>query len=130
MTAMANWKTAGIDDLRDRARFVSSEEQASVAMSARVAARCLAGIAGYVARRFGLDVMQRTCAELVRHAEAWTTRLGRLPHENGVVTEPTQLIAVVVASILPLAGEKNTRSALAFWATEMDPAVWSVVAEG
>ena len=124
-----HWKTT-IDDLRDRAQSVMTAPAADIgSMSARTAAACLSGIVGLVSRRWGVDVMQRTCADLARHQPAWATSLGRLPTgHDGLLTEPIQLIAVVARSLLPLAGADRLRSALAFWASEDDPAVWNQVA--
>lgn len=121
------WKD-DIDDLRDRAQSVTTEPTDQVSMSARTAAACLSGIVGLIARRWTIDVMQRTCAELARHQIAWESSLGRLPVVNGIVSEPMQLVAVVARSILPLAGVANLRAALSFWASEDDPAVWNTVA--
>ena len=122
------WKD-DIADLRGRAADVLlSDPSANTQMSARTAAACLSGIVGLVARRWTIDVMQRTCADLARSEMSWASSLGRLPHVNGRVSEPTQLVAVVARSILPLAGVDHLRAALAFWASEDDPAVWNAVA--
>ncbi len=125
----ATWKT-DITDLMDRARAVTDAPANDTGtMSARTAAACLSGIVGLVSRRFGVDAMQRTCAELVRYQTAWSTSFGLLPiGHDGVVGESVQLIAVVARSLLPLAGPKNLRDALAFWAIETDPAVWNQIA--
>lgn len=119
------WKD-DITDLKSRAAAVMSATGGE-RMSARAAAACLQGIVGLVARRWTLDAAQRTCAELARHDEAWETRFGRLPHCNGFVSEQVQLIATVARSLLPLSGVDNLRSALSFWASEDDPAVWQAV---
>jgi hypothetical protein len=126
MLAHAYWKDE-IEDLTARAAEVTASIDESK-MSARTAARCLSGICGLVARRWTVDEMQRTCAELVRHERAWATSFGDLPHVNGIVHERTQLVVVVARALLPLAGPANVRSALSFWATESDPAVWAAVA--
>lgn len=125
----AHWKTA-IDDLRDRARAVMAAPAADTgSMSSRTAAACLVGIVGLVSRRWSVDVMQRACADLVRHQMSWATSFGVLPAlHDGMIAEPTQLIAVVARSLLPIAGAENLRAALAFWASEDDPAVWQTLA--
>jgi hypothetical protein len=124
---MQHWKT-DIDDLRGQAQSVlTAPATGSGTVSARTAAACMAGIVSLVSRRFSVDVMQRACADLVRHA-GWDTNLQTLAGHDGVVTEPLQLIAVVARSLLPLAGPDNLRAALAFWASEDDPAVWNRVA--
>lgn len=128
MATDLSWKTK-IDDLRNRAESVA-RASSEAAMSPRTAARCLAGICGHIARRFSLDEMQRTCAELVRHDRAWTTSFGDLPHDNGEVSETTQLVACVARGLLPLAGANGVRDALSFWAVESDPAVWQSIALG
>ena len=124
--ATTHWKTT-IDDLRNCAEAVRTAP-ANCGMSARTAAACLSGIIALVSRRFGVDVMQHTCAELVRCAQAWP-ELGYVPSNyDGRVSEPVQLIAVVARSLLPIAGAENVRAALAFWASEDDPAIWQAVA--
>lgn len=121
------WKDT-ISDLRARALAVSAAP-VDAKMSARTAAACLSGIVGLISRRWTNDVMQRTCAELVRHDPTWATSFGMLPQVNGSVSEPIQLLAVVARSLLPIAGADNLRAALSFWASEDDPATWlSVVA--
>lgn len=127
MTNKVYWRDS-IDDLRNRAQMVAAPSSQS--LSARTAARCLSGVVSVMTRRWSVDLMQRTCAELVRHDEAWATQLGRLPHENGLVSEAMQLLAAIARGILPLAGEDNLRAALSFWATETDPRVWLSIAEG
>lgn len=120
------WKDE-IDDLKGRASNVLAAADGAPELSPRAAARVLLGVVGLVSRKFSVDEMQRTCAALVRHERAWTTKLGDLPHTNGYVSEPTHLIACVAASLLPLAGANGVRDALSFWATEDDPAVWSSI---
>ncbi len=122
-----HWKTA-IDDLRASAQSVTAAPAADTgSMSARTTAACLTGIVGLVSRRFSVDVMQRACADLSRHS--CETSFRELPAgHDGVVPEPVQLIAVVARSLLPIAGVKNLRAALAFWASEDDPAVWQSLA--
>ena len=123
----SHWKT-DIDDLRGQAQAVLVASSSSGPMSARAAASCLSGIVGLVSRRWSVDVMQRVCADLARHV-VHDGRFGALPAgHDGVVSEPIQLIAVVSRSLLPLAGADNLRAALAFWASEDDPAIWNQVA--
>jgi hypothetical protein len=124
------WKD-DIADLRSRAENVfPTASLGDAKLTSLAAARCLHGIVRLVARRWTVDEMQRTCAELVRCDLAWQTSMGVLPHTHGVVSEQTQLIASVVAGILPLASVNAVRDAVSFWATEDDPAVWSAVAKG
>jgi hypothetical protein len=123
-----HWKH-DITDLRSRAAAVMCAESGQSAMSARTAAAVLAGIVGLVSRKWSTDVMQETCAGLVRHDAAWTKSFVELPAGiDGRVTEATQLIACVARSLLPIAGAENLRAALAFWASESDPAVWNEIA--
>lgn len=120
MNTMTHWKT-DIGDLRVRAQAVHG--MATERISARTAARCIRGVIQLVANRFGVDAMQQACADLARNEAVWSSKA--LPTaRDGVVPEPLYLIAVVVQGILPLAGIENTRSALAFWASEDDTAVW------
>lgn len=119
-----------VDDLRSRAENVLSSSAGAPSINTRAAARVLHGIIRVVAMRTSVDQMQRTCAALVRHELAWTTRLSDLPHEHGAVSDATQLIAAVAAALIPLAGVQGVRDALSFWATEDDPSVWAAVASG
>lgn len=118
-------------DLRTLAASVLHADVASPQMSARTAARCLSGIVNLVAQRWGVPVMQKACADLVRYEPAWSSSFGQLPNEGtGYVPEPVQLVAVVARGILTLAGADRMRAALSFWASENDPAVWTSVAGG
>lgn len=122
------WKDE-IDDLRSRAVGVLDAPATAEKLTARTCARCLVGIASLISRRWTVDEMQRTCAELVRFDDAWATSFGRLPLErNGLPSEPMQLLTVVARALLPLAGADNVRAALSFWATESDPGVWTSLA--
>lgn len=117
-----------ISDLRERAVAVMRPDCAPAAMSARQAARCLSGVVALIVRQWSVGDMQRACAELVRHEPAWRTSFGQLPTgDDGAVAEPVVLLAVVARGVLSLAGADNTRDALAFWASESDPAVWTLV---
>jgi len=129
-----HWKH-DITDLRSRAAAVMTCAESAVsilgagAMSARTAAAVLAGIVGLVSRKWSTDVMQESCAGLVRHDAAWAQSFVELPAGiDGRVTEATQLIGCVARSLLPIAGAENLRAALAFWASESDPAVWNEIA--
>lgn len=121
-----HWKT-DITDLRNRA-LACFEPRMAERMSARAAAACLSGIVGHVVRKISLDVAQQTCAELARDERTWRTSFGVLPHDNGYVSEATQLVATVARSLLPIAGADNLRAALSFWACEDDPRIWQSVA--
>lgn len=124
-TSALYWKDK-IDDLRERAGAVAAAP-VDAKMSARTAAACLSGIVSLISRRWTTDVMQRTCAEIVRHEATWSSSFGMLPQVNGSVSEPVQLLAVVARSLLPIAGADNLRAALSFWASEDDPAAWLAV---
>lgn len=134
-----HWKNTA-EDLRSRALHVTSEVAAAMSpltpasrIDARTAAKVLAGIVGHVARTWTVDIMQTACAVLARHEPTWDLsrpNLVALPIENdGSVTEPVKLIALVAHGLLPLAGAANVRNALAFWATEDDPGVWTRIVE-
>lgn len=123
------WKDE-IDDLRSRAVNVTATPATAEKLSARTCARCLMGVVSLISRRWTSDIMQKTCAELVRCEDAWATKFGKMPMVNGLVSEPTQLIAVVARSLLPIAGADNVRAALSFWATEDDVGVWTSVIQG
>jgi hypothetical protein len=98
-------------------------------LSARTAAQCLSGVVGLVAQRFGIRAMQDACAELVRYDAAWDTDLGKLPRDyTGAVGEALELVATVARGVLPLSGATALREALAYWATESDPAAWMSLA--
>lgn len=126
-----HWKH-DIADLRSRASAVMADgtiAMGQVVMSARTAAAVLTGIVGHISRKWSVDVMQQTCADLVRCDDAWRNSFVQLPAGiDGRVTEATQLVAVVARGLLPLAGAENLRAALAFWASEDDPAVWNQIA--
>lgn len=99
------------------------------ALTARDAARAMIGVAGWVARRVGVDAMQERMSLLVRHEPAWETNLHDMPvGYDGRVDEYVALIAVVVSGLLPLFGVARVRSAMAFWATERDSSVWQQIA--
>lgn len=121
------WKDK-IDDLRGLAMDVMAAPASHEKISARAAARCFHGIVSHVSRKFGQDTMQRACAELVRHADAWSSSFARLPDNGtGFVAEPVMLLAVVARGLLEVAGPAHLRAALSFWATEDDPVAWSRV---
>lgn len=119
----ASWKT-NTADLRALAASVL-EQGTEPEMSARTAARCFIGVVRLVSERWGQDAMQIACAELVRDARAWTTQMRWLPcAQTGHAVEPMHLIAVVAAGLLGVAGVRNVRAALAFWASEDSPTAW------
>jgi hypothetical protein len=111
-------------DIRNLGRAVN-DRSPHQALSARSAARLLFGTVGFAVAKFGLDRTQEACADLVANDLVWRTKFCRLPRiYDGAVGELTALIAGAAAGILPMAGAENLRAALAFWATERDPAVW------
>ena len=130
MFAAHQWKT-DIDDLLARATDVmvslAPGEVAGATVGAREAARALLGIVYHLQGKHGLAVVQRTCADLARCDEAWQSNMTTFPRE---LTEdrPLRLVAVVCAGLLKVATRDSVRSALAFWATENDPAIWQSVA--
>jgi len=124
-------------DERDDLLALGSDVMASPASSslavltARDAARALVGVAGWVSRRVGVDGMQERMGMLVRHAGAWTAEgcLHDIPVQyDGRVDEHLALIAVVASGLWTLFGPSKLRSAMAFWATERDSAVWQQLA--
>lgn len=120
------WKHT-IDDLRSQAAAVIAAPAADGgSVSARQAAAILAGICGFVARRSSVDAMQQACATLARMK---VMDFGKLPTGfDGRVAEEISLIASVARSVRSLAGDDAVRAALAFWASEDDPAIWNQVA--
>jgi hypothetical protein len=126
MMASTAWKN-DCPGLRDLARDVDdrSPHGRDERLSARAAAQALFGAIGLAAARHGVDAMQRACADLVRCQASWATKFGTLPRDHaGRVPEAMSLIASMARGLLPLAGADRLRAALAFWATEDDPAVW------
>lgn len=128
-SANQNWKTE-ISDLKSRARAVVDAPTDVMRMSPRAAARCLSGVISLICRDFSVDVMQRACADLVRCDAAWETRFGTLPRSDCGVPRAIEMLAVVARGILPLAGADSMRAALAFWASEDDPAQWQAITTG
>ncbi len=125
MTTTQNWKAHDVDDLLARATDVMAAPSVRRGrISASEAAHALAGIASYIQRTSSLEAMQAACAALARHDDAWATSLRTLPSSNGTVDQAVLLLAVVCRGLMEIAGTENVRAALAFWATETDPAVW------
>ncbi len=93
-------------------------------ISARAAARCLSGVVQLVSLEHGVEVMQRACADLATRPEAWKIK------GPGEVGAATWTIAVIARGITPLCGDAAMISALAWWASETDPAEWQSVAAG
>jgi hypothetical protein len=126
MPILAHWKNH-IDDLRSMALAVDVSPQDGC-LSARGAARCLLGAVRMLADRFGRDAMQHACAQLARHAPAWTTDLRSLPMaSDGHAAEPLWLMAAMSRGVLEVAGANATRAALAFWASADPVAAWERV---
>jgi len=126
-----HWK-GDITDLRSCAEAVmTSPATASAPMSARNAARVLHGVMSHISRRWSVDEMQRACAELVRHNDAWVSNFTYLPHEPGeAASEPVQLVAVVCRGLTGITSPSDLRAALSFWATETDRSVWAELVRG
>jgi hypothetical protein len=123
------WKTEAAD-LRVMAQAVTHPSRRRPWHLRKSAAIAVLGAVRLVSERYGLEVMRRACAELVRHSDAWTSSLGSLPcGADGRVVEPVWMVASMARGVLALAGAENTRAALSFWATEEDVACWRQVLE-
>lgn len=126
----SNWRSE-IADLKARAHEVTATDLGTQpCLSARTVARLLSGIVHVVAGRYGMDVAQRACADLVRCEAAWTSRFGTLPVVDGVVPDPISILATASRGLMTIAGACRLRSAMAFWASESDPYVWQGVTGG
>lgn len=100
-------------------------------LTAREAARALVGVIGWVSHRSSTLEMQDLLAQLVRHDPAWEpgAMFRALPlRYDGRVDELMALVASVASGLVPLFGVGPLRAAMAFWATETDPAIWQTVA--
>ena len=123
------------NDDRDDLLALASDVAASLPCAyrqgnARDAARALAGLASWIANRTSVERMRQCMAALVRHPAAWrhTALMRDLPTQyDGFVDEWVALLAVVSSSLAPAFGVVNLRSAMAFWATERDPAQWQAL---
>jgi hypothetical protein len=133
MSTAAFHKHDDRDDLLALASDVTSSLPCAYRQgNARDAARALAGLAGWVANRTSVVRMQECMSALVRHPGAWRhgAVMRDLPVQyNGLVDEHVALVAVVASSLAPAFGVVNLRSAMAFWATERDPAAWQALVE-
>lgn len=109
--------------IRDLSRNVDlrSPEQR---LTSRSAAKLLYGAVSLVAQRYGLQAMREACASLAGCDKAWASHLRDLPAGDGV-----EVIAIVARGILLMSGPADLRSALAFWASERDPAIWCRVVD-
>ena len=90
-------------------------------LSARGAASALSGVVHLVVNQQGVSAMQSACAKLVL-VDDWAT-YPRFSGDSGL-----RILAAVAEGVTLVAGRENTRSALAFWACETDPAVLHDVA--
>lgn len=112
-----------LEVLVSRARSVTQPELGQRApMSARDVARELAPVIRTVANAHGASEMRQACAWLSR--AIWPT--------SGKVAVPMTCktrgpILAVARALAERAGYANVRDALAFWASETDPAVWQGV---
>lgn len=123
-----------LDDLLALSADVMSSAPATTkpVMTAREAARAIVGITGWVSRRSGQNAMQKAMADIARHVDAWrpASPFHSLPTRyDGRVDENVVLISCVISSLVPLFGLGPLRAAVAFWATENDPAIWQSIAE-
>lgn len=126
-------KNDEMDDLLALGADVLASAPASQrpSMTAREAARALVGVVGWLSKRRGVLEMQETMASLARTAGAWAPErpFCVLPTTtSGLVAEDVALVASVCSGLAPLFGLRVLRSAVAFWATETDPAIWRDVA--
>jgi hypothetical protein len=120
----ANWNV-DTQDLRARAvDVISAEAVRGHVVTAREAACMLSGVAGFIAQHESVSAMQCAAAALARHELAWVTKLGSLPITDGYVDRNVEMFACVCRGMLAMAGVKNLRAALSYWATESDPASW------
>lgn len=121
-----------LSDLKDMARAVEAPSPCPPPpITARHAAWILTGAVRFVAATFGPASMQNACADLARCDLAWRTSLGTLPRRHdGSVDQSVQLIAAAAAGLLGIAGVRNTRAALSFWACENDVRTLVQVANG
>lgn len=101
-----------------------------VPYSPRDAARSLVGVVSWIQRKVGVPGMQSALAKLVRHTDAWRpdVQFRDLPVESdGTVDEYVAMVAVFASGLLHIFAPATLRSAMAFWATERDVAVWREV---
>ncbi len=98
-----------LHELRAKARDVTepSLEQAR----ARAAARRLSSVVAAISDAYGLLAMREACAAMAR---------GETPRDARVIA----VLESAMATTAMISGDKATRAALAFWASETDPAVW------
>lgn len=112
--------TDELELLRARARAVT-EPAVFSDQTYSVTARHVAGQLGMVVRRvanaYGVNEMRAACAWLA--GRAWPNMEMGCPRRD-----PIMAIAKALADS---AGQVNVRDALAFWASETDPAVWQGV---
>lgn len=102
-------------------------------LSAREAARALAGVVSWVAHHSGTAVMHDTMTALAMHTDAWrvgSSILRTLPVDcEGEIDSNVALVAVVASGLVHAFGAPNLRAAMAYWATERDPGSWQKVIE-
>ena len=123
-------KAHEMSHLRELALPVLRPNAGASGLSARQAALCLSGVTGLLATKTSLGTMQQACRDLVAFEPAWSSNFGILPTSyDGRVVQGVELLAIAARGILTLAGVENTRAALAFWASERDPAIWASLAE-
>ena len=107
-----------LEVLVSRARSVTQPELGQRApLSARDVARELAPVIRSVANAHGAAEMRLACAWLSR--AIWPSRGMRCALRGPILA--------LAQALSERAGHANVRDALAFWATEPDPAVWQGV---
>lgn len=112
-----------ISDLTARAALVWD-----ITTDAGAAAARLFGVVRAACRDHGMEAVRQGCSLLARSDGAWRPPLVTLPyHDHPGVDESVRRIASFAAGLLNLHGAEAVRAALAFWATEEDPARWQIV---
>lgn len=107
-----------LEVLVSRARSVTQPELGQrMPLSARDVARELAPVIRSVANAYGAAEMRAACAWLA--GSIWPTR--------PIGCAKRQPILALARDLAFRAGHANVRDALAFWASETDPAVWQGV---
>lgn len=135
MSTTALRKHDGLADLISLASAVDTSVPVNAAgyLSAREAARTLAGVASWLGRGGQANVrrMQQCMASLARWSPAWAPGdrlLYDLPTmSDGRVDETIAMIAVCASTMVRLFGPVNLRAAVAYWASESDPASWQKI---
>lgn len=112
-----------ISDLTERAALVWD-----VTNDAGAAVSRLFGVIRSASNAHGMEIVQQACSLIARSDAAWRPPLTNLPsHDHQGVAAAIRSIATFATGMLNTSGPEAVRAALAFWATERDPARWQVV---